>query len=250
MGNYYVNGRDGEYFITTKSYKNLYASFKKLKMGKNRIMHVIGAPGTGKSTNIYHAINELDLNFYNVKLDIPRRVIGSGEVFNKIFECLKDDLELESRKDIYKRLGEFDLVLIADDFQDAHRQNPGVMGFSIWTDNVGFKSLKFYLMCIWEYLNHWKDFKDINLVFQTSWRIYIGGVKYDLFSDLGILSRFLVFILKRFFIVVEISYSEEETIKIVKNYNPHVDENLILIYIKKYGHKPRFICNMLESEFL
>ena len=248
MGNYYVNGRDGEYFITTKSYKNLYASFKKLKMGKNRIMHVIGAPGTGKSANINHAIKELDLNVYNVKLSIPKEVVSSKKVFNIIFEYLKDDLNLESRKDIYKRLREFDLVLIADDFHDSHRQNPEIMGFSQWTQVVGFKSFTFYLLCIWEYLNHRDHFKDITLVFQTSWRIYISGVKYDLFSDLGILSRFLVFILKRFFIVVEISYSDEETIKIVKNYIPHVDENLILIYIKKYGHKPRFICNILESE--
>ncbi len=247
MGNYYVSDRDDEYFISTKSYKKLYEAFIKLKMGHNRIIHVIGAPGTGKSVNIYHAINELDLNSYNVKLGIPKGVISSRKVFNIIFECLKDDLELESKIDIYKRLSEFDLVLIADDFQDAHRQNPGVMGFSQWTDNVGFKSFKFYLLCIWEYLNHLKDFKHINLVFQTSWRIYIGGVKYDLFTDLRILSRFLVFILKKFFIVVEISYSDEETIKIVKNYIPHVDEDLILIYIKKYGHKPRFICNMLEK---
>ncbi len=248
MGNYNFNGEDDEYFIITQSYKKLYATLKKLKMRKNGIIQVIGAPGTGKSANITHAINELDLNVYNVKLSIPRKVVSSREVFNIIFECLKDDLNLESRRDIYKRLREFDLVLIADAFHDSHRQNPGIMGFSQWTHEVGFKSFKFYLLCIWEYLNHWEDFKDISLVFQTSWRIYIGGVKYDLFSDLGILSRFFVFILKRFFIVVEISYSDEETIKIVKNYIPHVDENLILIYIKKYGHKPRFICNILESE--
>ena len=250
MDNYYDGSRDDEYFIITQSYKKLIRTLKKLKMGRNRIIHVIGAPGTGKSANIYHAINELNLNFYDVKLNIPNRTINSRKVFNIIFKCLKDDLKLESRRDIYKRLGEFDLVLIADHFQDSHRENPEVMGFSQWTNTMGFKSFKFYLLCIWEYLKHWDDFKHINLLFQTSWRIYIGGEKYDLFTDLGILSKFLVFTLKRFFTVVEISYSEEETIKIVKNYNPHVDENLILIYIKKYGHKPRFICNMLESEFL
>ena len=250
MDNYYDGSRDDEYFIITQSYKKLIRTLKKLKMGRNRIIHVIGAPGTGKSANIYHAINELNLNFYDVKLNIPNRTINSRKVFNIIFKCLKDDLKLESRRDIYKRLGEFDLVLIADHFQDSHRENPEVMGFSQWTNTMGFKSFKFYLLCIWEYLKHWDDFKHINLLFQTSWRIYIGGEKYDLFTDLGILSKFLVFTLKRFFTVVEISYSEEETIKIVKNYIPHVDENLILSYIKKYGHKPRFIFNILKNESL
>jgi hypothetical protein len=248
MDNYYVSSRDDEYFIITQSYKKLIGILKKLKIGRNRIIHVIGAPGTGKSANIYHAINELNLNFYDVKLNIPNQAISSREVFNIIFKCLMDDLELESRKDVYKRLGEFDLVLIADNFQDSHRQNHELMGFSQWTNTMGFKSFKFYLLCIWEYLKHWDDFKYINLLFQTSWRIYIMGEKYDLFTDLGILSRFIVFILKRFFTVVEISYSEEETIKIVKNYIPHVDENLILSYIKKYGHKPGFIFNILKSE--
>lgn len=250
MDNYYVSSRDDEYFIITQSYKKLITTLKKLKMGKNRIIHVIGAPGTGKSANIYHAINELNLNFYDIKLDIPNRAINSSEVFNIIFKCLKDDLKLESKRDVYKRLREFDLVLIADHFQDSHRENPKVMGFSQWTNDMGFKSFKFYLLCIWEYLKHWNDFKHINLLFQTSWRIYIAGEKYDLFTDLGILSKFLVFTLKKFFTVVEISYSEEETIKIVKNYIPHVDENLILIHIKKYGHKPRFIFNILKNESL
>ena len=250
MDNYYVSNRDDEYFIITQSYKTLINTLKKLKMGKNRIIHVIGAPGTGKSANIYHAINELNLNIYDVKLDIPNRAISSREVFDTIFKCLKNDLKLESKKNVYKKLAEFDLVIIADGFQDSHRQNPEIIGFSQWTKIMSFKSFKFYLLCIWEYLKYWEDFKHINLLLQTSWRIYIGGEKYDLFTDLGILSKFLVFILKRFFTVVEISYSEEETIKIVKNYIPHVDENLILIYIKKYGHKPRFIFNILKNESL
>lgn len=86
----------------------------------------------------------------------------------------------------------------------------------------------------------------MNLVLQTAWRVYIRGKKYDLFSDLGILSPTLVFLLERMFTVVEISYCEEETIKIVKNHLPDADEKLIHSYIKKYGNKPRFICDALD----
>ncbi len=250
MGNFNIRDQDEDHFIITQSYKKLFTTFKKLKIERNRIIHVIGAPGTGKSANIHHAINELDLNIYTIKLGIPRRFAGPNEVFNMIFKDLKDDLKLNSRKEIYKRLGDFDLVLIADDFHDFHRQNSNVMGFSQWTDNMGFKAFPFYLLCIWEYLSHWKDFKNINLVFQSAWRIYIHGKKYDLFSDLGSLSRVFVFILKRFFTVVEISYSKEETIKIVKNQIARADNDDILIYIKKYGCNPRLIFNLLENESL
>lgn len=239
--------QNNDHFIVTKSYENLCTIFRSLKKESGKIIHVIGAPGTGKSVNIYSAINELDLNYYSVKLNISEKNINSKEVFNLIFKSLKQDLEVKSRKDIYKRLSEFDLILIADDFHDSHRQNPEVTGFSQWSDQIGVKAFKFYLYCIWEYLNQRKDFKHINLVFQTSWRIYICGVKYDLFSDLGVLSRFLVYILNRLFTIVEITYSKEETIAIVKNHIPLADEDAIMLYIEKYGCKPRLICNYIKT---
>ena len=48
MGNYNFSSEDDEYFIITLSYKKLYETLKKLKIRKNRIIQVIGAPGTGK----------------------------------------------------------------------------------------------------------------------------------------------------------------------------------------------------------
>lgn len=247
MGKFKVNsGADNYKFQTTRSYKKLYQKLKELKNNKGQIIHVTGAPGTGKSANIYHALGQLKLKVFNVKFRISSADASSKEVFNAIFNDLRDDLHLKPGENIYNQLSQFDAVLIADAFHDAHLKNSTLVGYSQWTDNVGFKSLYFYLLCIKEYLTHHDDFKHINLVLQTSWRIYIRGKKYDLFSDLGILSRLLVFILRSMFTVVEISYSDKEVINIVKNHLPHTNDDLIKVYIKRYGYKPRFICHALE----
>ena len=50
--------------------------------------------------------------------------------------------------------------------------------------------------------------------------------------------------------MVEISYFEEETIKIVKNHFKDIDDEKIKFYIKKYGNKPRYILDDLESKTL
>lgn len=251
MKNFKVNTcQDDEHFVITRSYKQLYYQLKRLKKGKGSLIHILGAPGTGKSANIFHAAGELDLSVYNVKLNISRKDASSKEVFGTIFKGLKDDLRLKTREQVYQRLEDFDLVLIADAFHDSHLQNPEAVGFSQWTNEVGIRAFSFYLMCIQEYIKHRKDFKKINLVFQTSWRVHIGGKKYDLFTDLGILSRIMVFILRRMFTVVEISYSQDETVKIVKNHIPHADDRDILAYVQKYGYRPRFICDILEKRGL
>jgi hypothetical protein len=84
-------------------------------------------------------------------------------------------------------------------------------------------------------------------VLQTAWRIYINGKKHDIFTDLGLLSRIIVNLLKMLFDVVEISYSEKETINIVKMHIENDDEDTIKPCIQKYGRKPRFICDALEK---
>jgi hypothetical protein len=249
MEKYKVNSPgDNQKFVATRSYKKLYKTLKKLKKKKGKILHVVGAPGTGKSTNMYHALNELDLKVYDVKFAISNRDTGSKEVFKSVYKVLSDDLQVESKEDVFKRLSDFDVILIADSFHDSHLKNRAVVGFSQWSDKAGIMALPFYLRCIWEYLKHRKDFKGMNLVLQTAWRVYLKGEKYDLFSDLGILSQILVFLLKKMFTVVEISYSEDETIKIVKKHLPKADEELIHSYIKTYGNKPRFICDALDLE--
>lgn len=235
-------------FTVTNSYRKIYKIFKMLKNKKGKIIHVTGAPGTGKSANIYFALNQLDLSVYNVKFEIQNKNMSSKEVFNSVYSGLKHDLDLKKGENVYKRLSQFDVVLIADAFHDSHLENQEVIGYSQWVTQAGFKSIHFYLLCIGEYLRHHKDFKKINLVLQTTWRIYIGGKKYDLFSELGIFSKFIVFILQRIFIVIEISYSDDEIVEIVKKHLPSADDNYIMAYIKKYGPKPRFICRALESE--
>jgi hypothetical protein len=76
----------------------------------------------------------------------------------------------------------------------------------------------------------------------------MGGKKRDLFTDLGIISRISLFLLKIPFQVVEISYSPLETISIVKSHFNRVDEDRIKKGIELYDCKPRFICEALKTE--
>ncbi len=241
------SSKDNQVFFVTDCYKRLCEIFETLKTGKGKIIHVVGAPGTGKSANIFHALQKTDLNIYNAKFSLKFDGESSKEVFNKLFKDLSNDLGVKTKKDGYKRLSEYDCVLIADSFHDSHNLNDNKIGFSQWTDKAGFKAFYFYLLCIKEYFKNKKYFEKINLVFQTAWKIRIRGKKYDIFTDFSFLSKILVKLLNMFFIVVEISYSEKETIDIVRMHINDADAEMIKLHIKKYGHKPRFICNALEK---
>jgi Cdc6-like AAA superfamily ATPase len=248
MGKYKINSRiENGVFVVTESYKKLLKTFKTLKTNKGRIIHVIGAPGTGKSANIYAAIDELELNVYDAELTIKDVHLNSEEVFKEIYMNLKKDLGVNSKEEVYQRLSKCDAVLFADRFHDSHLIEEGSVGFSVWTDQAGFKATKFYMMCIAQYLKERKTFNGINIILQTAWRVYIRGKKYDIFSDLGIVSRAIVFLMGIFFEVVEISYSHQETLKIVKKH-VNADNKLIEDYIDEYGYKPRFICNAMEND--
>lgn len=238
---------ENKIFLITECYKKLCKILETLKSGKGKIIHVIGAPGTGKSTNIFKALKETDLNVYDVKFSLNSMDESSKEVFNNLYKDLNDDLGTKSKEDIYNELSRFDTVLIADSFHDAHVLNPKNIGFSQWTDKAGFNAFYFYLLCIKEYFKNRKYFKGINLVFQTAWRIRIRGKKYDIFTDFGFFSKIIVNILKLFFTVVEISYSKKETIEIVKMHIEDADAEKIKQCIQKYGCKPRFICHALEK---
>lgn len=72
------------------------------------------------------------------------------------------------------------------------------------------------------------------------------GKKYDIFTDLGILSHILVIFMKILFEVIEISYSQQETVKIIKKH-VNADEKIIEQYIHKYGTKPRFILSNIKK---
>ncbi|MDI6724760.1 MAG: hypothetical protein QMD61_08970 [Methanobacterium sp.] len=239
---------DNTHFLITRSYRELYKTFKGLKTRKGKIIHVIGAPGTGKSANIYYALENADLDVYDINFDLKDVNASSRQVFDALFETVAEDLNVKSKEEIYEKLSKYDAVLIADNFHDSHFFGEKPVGFSKWTDKKGFKTFYFYLLCIREYLKHRKEFKKINIIFQTAWRVYIRGEKYDIFSDFGPFSTFIKIILKIFFQGVEISYSQMETINIVKMHIENADEVIIKKYIQKYGLKPRFICNALENE--
>jgi hypothetical protein len=248
MGKYKINSRsDKGIFVVTSSYLKLYNKLKNLKKTKGRIIHVLGSPGTGKSTNIYAALNELNLNVYDAKFNVDNRSMDSKEVFKQVYQFMKDDFDVKSKTEVYKCLSEYDAILFADNFHDSHLIDQETIGFSLWTKNAGYNAFKFYLLCIHEYFRERNAFKDINIILQTAWRVNIRGKKYDLFSDLGILSKICVSVLRIFFEVVLISYSYDETINIVQKH-VNVDERIIGQYIDKYGNKPRFICLALEKE--
>ncbi|HEX3013553.1 MAG TPA: hypothetical protein VHO92_04710 [Methanobacterium sp.] len=248
MEKYKVSSADeNELFLITDCYRKLCKVMESLKKDKGKIVHVIGAPGTGKSANIYHAISDLNLNVYNIKFRLKSADASSKQVFNTMFEGVSEDLEVKSKEEIYKKLSEYDAVLIADSFHDLHNLDPNYVGFSKWTYHAGFKAFYFYLMCIAEYIKHRKYFKNINIVLQTAWRIHVRGEKYDLFSDLGLFSKILVNILNIFFDVVLICYSEKETINIVKMHVKDISTDDIKLCMQKYGCKPRFICDALEK---
>jgi hypothetical protein len=236
-------------FVPTRSYYYLLETFKELKEVKGEIFHVIGAPGTGKSTNIYKSIEELDLNVYELKLPLSCLDSTSRDVFELMIQSIREDLQITSSEHVLPYLGKFDMILFADKFHDAHMVHKNKFGFSQWTDHKGLKSLNFYLICIYEYLKHRRDFKNINIVLQTAWRVHCGGKKKDLFTDLGFLSELMVKILGVPFTVIKISYSEKETINIVKSHLRDADPDEIKQYIKKYGMKPRFICQKIENDF-
>jgi hypothetical protein len=235
-------------FVNTASYRELLRKFKGLKREHGKVLHVLGAPGTGKSTNIYMALKEARLNVLDLELQLSGDSLSSGEIYSEFLNSLMDQTTSSSKQEVFKRFSDFDAVLFADRFQDANKFHPENVGFSRWTHRAGFSALRFYILCVRDYLKYRKEFQRANIIFQTVWRIKFRGGKYDAFIDLGLLSFLLVRILGMLFETVEISYSEEETVKIVKK-QVDAPESEIKELIKKYGCRPRFICMELEGEF-
>lgn len=247
---YKINSsEDDQIFVVTNAYRELYKIFKSLKMTKGRIIHVIGAPGTGKSANIYNALNGLEMNIYDAILLMDHVNKNSREVFKEFFNTLKEDMDVDSYEKIYLEASKYDLVLFADKFHDSEFIDKNKIGLSMWTDHKGIRTFPFYLLVIIEYIKHKKYLKDVNIVLQTAWTVRIKGVKYDLFTDFGPLSKIMKGALRLLFEVVEISYCESEVIEIVKNRFQDVNEDIIRSYIQKYGNKPRFILEALEWDF-
>ncbi len=248
MGKYKINSAiDNCIFVVTEPFLKLCNMFKTLKNNHGKIIHVVGAPGTGKSANIYAAIEKQGLNVYDVKSPIKDVNINSQKVFNSVYNGFKKDFNVKSKKEVYDCLAGFDAILFADMFHDSHLVDNDTVGFSVWAGHAGFGAIKFYLLCVAEYLKERREYKRINIILQTAWRFHFRGKKYDLFTDMGIFSKIVLAVMNTIFDVVVISYKPEETIKIVKNY-VKADDKLIEHYIHEYGSKPRFICQALENE--
>ena len=242
-----LSSSDSEYFLETASFHELCHAMKRLKKTKGRILLVLGAPGTGKSANIYQAISRLGLDFYNTFLFIDANTKPS-EVFQIFWDTIEDDMGVKSRREVYKKAASYDVVLFADHFLDSEHIDSNKMGLGLWTEENGPGTFSLYFMVLHEYLKHRGYLKNINLLFQTSWIVKFRGVRYDILTDFHFISRFLVFILKQFFDVVRISYSHEEIMEIVRNHPLADSDEKIEELIEKYGKRPRFIFEAMENQ--
>jgi hypothetical protein len=242
-----LSAKDNGSFIKTSSFYELCSLLKTLKTSKGRFILVLGAPGTGKSANIYQALSLLDLYVYDAFLfiDIDSK---PGEVYKIFWDTLKKDMGVKSRKEIYKKASEYDLVLFADPFLDSEYIDHKKVGLGLWTEENGPSTFPFYFKVLYEFVKHYKDLKNVNVVAQTAWVFKFRGVRYDILTDFDFLSRILVFLVKKLFEVVLISYSKEEIIKIVRSHPNAGSEEKIEKCIKKYGKRPRFIFEALDRE--
>lgn len=239
---------DNKNFVTTNSFLKLKKSFKKLKEERGKIIHVIGAPGTGKSSNIYKTQQVLDLNMYNARIALKKDKISPKEIYNTLIDYMKQDLGVKTEDKVYKEISNYDLVLFADYVLDSESLHRGKIGLGQWMHNNRLKSILFYFILICEYLKHIKEFKKINIVFHTTWTFIVNGKKYDLLTDFSVLSLILKSVLKLFFEVVEISYTESETIEIINSHFKNISQDKIKYYMDIHGNKPRLILKALEND--
>lgn len=248
MADFKVQSEGDNYdFVFTRSFRKIYTMFRSLKNRKGRFVLIIGSPGTGKSANIYSALEILNLDVYDPTLLLDDPDMSSSDVFNEFYQTLRQDLGVKTNEDVYKKVQEYDMVLLADKILDSEFVDKDKVGLSLWSLNKGFDTFPFYFGILIEYFKHRKELQKINVVIQTALVFRFKGVKYDILTDLFIISPVLVFILNQFFEVIPISYSKEETRKIVKK-NFKVDDKQIISYIDEYGCKPRVIFERLEKE--
>ncbi len=248
MSNHKVlSAKDNKSFVKTDSFHELFSVLKSLKNSKGRFILVLGTPGTGKSANIYSALSRLDLDVYEAYLFIDMDS-KPGDVYHIFWETLKKDMGVKSKKEVYKKASKYDLILFADPFLDSEYIDPEKVGLGLWTEENGPGTSPFYFKVLIEYLKQRNKLKKVNVVSQTAWILKFRGVKYDLLTDFSFLSKFLVFLLKLRFEVVEISYSKEEIRKIIRNHPQASSDAEIEELIKKYGTRPRFIFEALDEK--
>jgi hypothetical protein len=248
MADYKVRSEgDNEGFVYTRSFRKIYRTFRSLKNRKGRFILIAGTPGTGKSANIYSALNSLDLNVYDPTLFLDNAQLSANKVFKEFFRTLKQDLGVKTNEEVYEKVQEYDMILLADKIMDSEFIDKDKVGLSLWSLNKGFDTFPFYYRVLMEFFKHQKQLSRVNVVIQTALVFRFRGVKYDLLTDFSIISDILVLFISLFFEVIRIKYSEDETLQIVQNKFPEVSEEQIKLCIKKYGSRPRFIFEALEK---
>ena len=243
-----ISSGDNGDFVITDSFLKLCNKFKELKYDKGRIILVIGSPGTGKSSNIYKALKELDLSYYEPVLFLDNAKKSSLSVYRELVNGIKKDFGVKRKEEIFAKFSNYDAVLVADKILDSESLNEKKIGLGEWIKNKGLKSIPFYLIILFQYIINKRKLLKINLVVHMTWSLEIRSYKYDLITDFSVFSKILSLVLKIFFEVVEIAYLDEETVKIVKNHFNNINDEEIRFYIEKYGNKPRYILDALENE--
>ena len=241
---------DNQIFVVTSAFSKLYNKFKDLKVQRGRIVHITGSPGTGKSSNIYHAINLLDLKFYDAELKLNSLKLSPKEVFEEFINTLKRDFNLKTKEEAYTELSKYDIVLFADKLLDYGYLNKNRIQLSEWLRVNRLKSIILYFIVIYECLKYYNDLKRVNLVFHTTWTFLLNNKKYDLLTDFRFSSKLFTGILNLFFEVVEIRYYELETIEIVKSHFEGISDSQIRKYIQKYGCRPRYILEAINDNLI
>ena len=243
---YKVNSAsDNSVFVETESYRRLLEALEVIRESRGNILHVVGAPGTGKSANLYRGIQEVGLDVYEVPCNLESSDVDADYVFRHLLDEMKAELGADNRGDLYSKLAEFDAVVFADRFHDSHDFSE-FMGFSQWTATAGSETLKFYLRCIREYIRNRGAFGNMNIIFQTAWRFYFRGKKLDIFTDIPILSSVLFHTLRIPFTAVRIDYTVTETLNIIRAHSG-ADEEEIRRYIELYGCRPRTVLEKMRS---
>ena len=241
---------DNKVFVVTSAFSKLYKKFKDFKNQRGRIILIIGSPGTGKSSNIYHALNILDIKEYDVELKLSGIKISPQKVFEEFISTLKRDFNTKTKEESYNEFSKFDTILFADKLLESGDLNKNRIELSEWLRYNRFKSIILYLIMIKEFLMHLNYLNKVNLVFHLTWTFIFKNKKYDILSDFSLLSILLTGFLKVFFEVVEIKYTELETIEIVKTHFEGVNDTQIKHYIRKYGNRPRYILEAIDNNLI
>lgn len=95
---YKVNSvSDNSVFVETESYRRLLEALEVIRESRGNILHVVGAPGTGKSANLYRGIQEVGLDVYEVPCNLESADVDADYVFRHLLDEMKAELGADNR---------------------------------------------------------------------------------------------------------------------------------------------------------